>query len=123
MDLNQTDWKKNNEEDNESIIIDVRTQEEYNLGHIKKSILIDINQPDLFMESISNLDKNHSYYVLDKSEHYYNLSNGLFDITVEPLSKLWGFYNKEFSLPKKKSIDSIKAYIGFDKIEEQLSLK
>ena len=63
MDLNQTDWKKNNEEDNESIIIDVRTQEEYNLGHIKKSILIDINQPDLFMESISNLDKNHSYYV------------------------------------------------------------
>ena len=57
------------------------------------------------------------YYVLNKSEHYYNLSNGLFDITVEPLSKLWGFYNKEFSLPKKKSIDSIKTYIGFDKIK------
>ena len=63
MDLNQTDWKKNNKEEDESIIIDVRTQEEYNLGHIKKSILIDINQPDLFMESISNLDKRNSYYV------------------------------------------------------------
>ena len=63
MNLNQKDWLKNNEEDNESIIVDVRTQEEYNLGYIKNSILIDINQPNLFMESISNLDKRNSYYV------------------------------------------------------------
>jgi rhodanese-related sulfurtransferase len=63
MDLNQTDWIKNNKEDNESIIIDVRTEEEYNLGHIKKSILIDINQPNLFMKSISKLYKKYSYYV------------------------------------------------------------
>ena len=57
------DWLKNNEEDNESVIVDVRTQEEYNLGYIKNSILIDVNQPNLFMESISNLDKRNSYYV------------------------------------------------------------
>tara|TARA_B100001250_G_scaffold407142_1_gene427411 strand:+ start:1512 stop:1820 length:309 start_codon:yes stop_codon:yes gene_type:complete len=63
MNLNQEDWLKNNEEDNESIIVDVRTQEEYNLGYIKNSILIDVNQPNLFMESISNLDKRNSYYV------------------------------------------------------------
>lgn len=63
MNLNQKDWLKNNEEDNESIIVDVRTQEEYNLGYIKNSILIDVNQPNLFMESISNLDKRNSYYV------------------------------------------------------------
>ena len=63
MNLNQKDWLKNNEEDNKSVIVDVRTQEEYNLGYIKNSILIDINQPNLFMESISNLDKRNSYYV------------------------------------------------------------
>ncbi|MFL2629656.1 MAG: rhodanese-like domain-containing protein [Flavobacteriaceae bacterium] len=63
MNLNQKDWLKNNEEDNESVIVDVRTQEEYNLGYIKNSILIDVNQPNLFMESISNLDKRNSYYV------------------------------------------------------------
>ena len=57
------------------------------------------------------------YYVVDKSKYYYNLSNGLFDITVEPLSELWGFYDKEFKLPKKESIDSIKDQIGFDKIK------
>ena len=63
MNLNQKDWLKNNEKDNESVIVDVRTQEEYNLGYIKNSILIDVNQPNLFMESISNLDKRNSYYV------------------------------------------------------------
>ena len=57
------------------------------------------------------------YYVVDKSKYYYDLSNGLFDITVEPLSELWGFYDKEFKLPKKESIDSIKDQIGFDKIK------
>ncbi len=49
MNLNQNDWSKNKDNDLESIIIDVRTQEEYDEGHIKKSILVDINQPSLFM--------------------------------------------------------------------------
>ena len=57
------------------------------------------------------------YYVVDKSKYYYDLSNGLFDITVEPLSELWGFYDEKFTFPNKKSIDSTKAYIGFNKIK------
>ena len=63
MNLNQNDWSKNKDNDLESVIIDVRTQEEYEEGHIKKSILVDINQPSLFMESILKLNKNKSYYV------------------------------------------------------------
>ena len=63
MNLNQNDWIKNKEKDTDSIIIDVRTQEEYDSGHIKKSILIDVNQPNLFMESISKLNKKKSYYL------------------------------------------------------------
>ena len=63
MNLNQNDWSKNKDNDLESIIIDVRTQEEYDEGHIKKSILVDINQPSLFMDSILRLKKNKSYYV------------------------------------------------------------
>ena len=62
MNLNQNDWSKNKDNDIESIVIDVRTQEEYDEGHIKKSILVDINQPSLFMESILKLKKNISYY-------------------------------------------------------------
>ena len=47
MNLNQNDWSKNNDNDIESIVIDVRTQEEYDQGHINKSILIDITEPPL----------------------------------------------------------------------------
>ena len=63
MNLSQNDWLKSKDSDSKSITVDVRTQEEYNLGYIKNSILIDVNQPNLFMESISNLDKRNSYYV------------------------------------------------------------
>ena len=63
MNLNQKDWSKKKDNDLDSVIIDVRTQEEYDEGHIKKSILVDINQPSLFMDSILKLKKNKSYYV------------------------------------------------------------
>ena len=57
------------------------------------------------------------YYVLEKSEFYYQLSEGLFDITIEPLSKVWGFKDENFTLPTAKDIDSILNTIGFDKIK------
>ena len=63
MNLSQNDWLKSKDSDSKSITVDVRTQEEYEEGHINKSILIDINQPNLFMESISRLNKKNSYYV------------------------------------------------------------
>tara|TARA_B100000945_G_C20406203_1_gene610162 strand:- start:1615 stop:1923 length:309 start_codon:yes stop_codon:yes gene_type:complete len=63
MNLSQNDWLKSKDSDSKSITVDVRTQEEYDQGHINKSILIDINQPNLFMESISRLNKKKSYYV------------------------------------------------------------
>ena len=74
----------------------------------------------IFNKSVSNLSQEISsdfYYVLDKSKYYYEMSEGLFDITVEPLSELWGFYDEKFTFPNKKSIDSTKAYIGFNKIK------
>ena len=49
--------------DTKKVLLDVRTQEENDEGHIKKSILVDINLPSLFMESILKLKKNKSYYV------------------------------------------------------------
>ena len=82
--------------------------------YINDSEISIFNKMSKDMEYIVSSD---FYYVLDKSKYYYDLSNGLFDITVEPLSELWGFYDKEFTLPSKKSIDSTKAYLGFDKIK------
>ena len=74
----------------------------------------------IFNDMSSDLSKKISsdfYYVLEKSDFYYQLSEGLFDITIEPLSKVWGFKDKNFTLPTDKDIDSILNTIGFDKIK------
>ena len=44
MDLTQKDWLSSHENDNNSVIVDVRTSEEYLEGHIQNSILIDITK-------------------------------------------------------------------------------
>lgn len=49
---------------------------------------------------------------------YYD-SNGSFDITVAPLSRAWGFFDKSYSLPAPEQIESILKLIGMEKIEER----
>lgn len=56
--------------------------------------------------------------VLRKSFKYYELSDGLYDITVMPLVNLWGFGPAIFdSKPSKTEIDSVMTFIGQDLIE------
>ena len=56
MDLNQKYWK--NQIDNDSVIIDVRTPEEFKIFRIPDSINIDFNNPVFFMQEIQKLNKN-----------------------------------------------------------------
>lgn len=68
----------------------------------------------------NNIDSltTHFYTVLKKSQEIYNLSQGAFDPTVMPLVNLWGFgYQKKEQLPDTFTIDSVRQYIGFDKIQ------
>ena len=67
MDLNQEDWTKQLTEDNNSVILDVRTEEEVDLGFIPKAINIDIYQGQNFIDAIENLDKSKNYYVYCRS--------------------------------------------------------
>jgi thiamine biosynthesis lipoprotein len=46
-------------------------------------------------------------------------SEGCFDITVGPLSHLWGFFNKSNFVPSPEKIKSTLKYIGIQKIREQ----
>ncbi len=66
-DLTQEDWKKKLEEDNNSIVLDVRTQEEIDLGIIPDSIHIDIYKGQGFIDEIEQLDKTKTYYVYCRS--------------------------------------------------------
>lgn len=54
-----------------------------------------------------------------KALQVYNDSSGYFDITVAPLSKLWGFFNKSFRVPEENEIKRVLNYVGMNKIKEE----
>lgn len=65
----------------------------------------------------------HMLAVLKKSFQINKETNGLFDITIQPLMSFWGFYSqnekhlKQNTAGLKKQIDSVKKMIGMDKIK------
>ena len=57
-------------------------------------------------------------FVVKSSFDYYEISNGLYDITVMPLVNLWGFGPDKFSdVPTATDIDSILVFVSQDLIE------
>ena len=54
-----------------------------------------------------------------EAEKVYSLSNGAFDITVAPLVKAFGFGRKsdQFSAISRQTIDSLREFVGFDKVQ------
>ena len=57
-----------------------------------------------------------TFYILKKSKEFWQLSSGAFDVTVAPLVDLWGFTNKNFTVPADEKIKNILNLIGSDKI-------
>ncbi len=53
---------QNNTENHNFIILDIRTQEEYESGHIQNSIMIDYHT-DNFKNEIDKLNKNKTYLI------------------------------------------------------------
>lgn len=66
-DLEQENWLKQLEADNDSVVLDVRTQAEVDEGIIPNSIHIDIYKGQGFIDEIEKLDKTKSYYVYCRS--------------------------------------------------------
>ena len=60
-------WIKNQQSEPESVILDVRTPEEYQAGHIPNAKLINIQSPHEFMNKLSKLDASKKYYVYCRS--------------------------------------------------------
>ena len=67
MDLSQEEWKKKIESDNNAFILDVRTIDEFEEGHIPKATLLDIHQASNFLEGIQSFDVSKNYYVYCRS--------------------------------------------------------
>ena len=66
-DLSQEEWTKRYNEDDNAVLLDVRTEGEYYQGHIPNSILIDIYKGQGFIYKIDELDKSKNYYVYCRS--------------------------------------------------------
>lgn len=95
MNLTQEEWVAQLEADTNAVILDVRTEDEYNDGIIASAINIDIHQGQTFITAIEALDKTKNYFVYCRSgarsakaceimnelgiENTYNLLGGILD--------------------------------------------
>jgi rhodanese-related sulfurtransferase len=60
-------WAELQEQTSESVILDVRTEEEFESGYIKGALNMDIRGGADFLASIESLDKSKSYFVYCRS--------------------------------------------------------
>ncbi|WP_284652537.1 rhodanese-like domain-containing protein [Flavobacterium terrisoli] len=67
MNLSQQDWKSQFDRDQNAVILDVRTADEYSDGFIPNAINIDIYKGQGFIYAIDELDKTKNYYVYCKA--------------------------------------------------------
>lgn len=67
MDLTQSEWTSKLENDPNAVILDVRTEEEWNEGIIPNAILNDIYKGQGFLYRLEELDKTKNYYVYCKA--------------------------------------------------------
>ncbi|RPI73386.1 MAG: rhodanese-like domain-containing protein [Ignavibacteriales bacterium] len=101
IDLNPKEFSNKLREDDNAVLLDIRTPNEYNQGHIPNAVLMNIYDPS-FADEIQMLDKKKNYYLYcrsgNRSYHagrmmvqfgfnkIYNLSSGILDWN-EPLQK------------------------------------
>ena len=67
MNLSQEEWVAKLESDNNAVILDVRTEDEWNEGIIANAINIDIYKGQGFIYAVEELDKSKNYYVYCKA--------------------------------------------------------
>lgn len=65
--LKQEDWRKQLAEDDNVVILDVRTEEEVADGYIPDAKNIDIYKGQEFIDEIDKLEKDKNYYVYCRS--------------------------------------------------------
>ena len=80
MNLSQEDWAKSINKFDNSVVIDVRTTEEFEEGFINNSIHLNIYDSQLFLEGINKLDKNHNIHIIGYYDELINYNMGLHPI-------------------------------------------
>jgi rhodanese-related sulfurtransferase len=66
-DLSQNEWAQALTEQPEAVVLDVRSEEEFESGYIPNAKNIDLRMGPGFIDEINTLDNNKSYYVYCRS--------------------------------------------------------
>ena len=67
MDITQEQWWQEAQQDSNAVILDVRTEDEWNQGIIPGAINIDIYKGQGFIYQVDELDKFKTYYIYCRS--------------------------------------------------------
>ena len=67
INLSESEWVKLHDESEESVIIDVRTDDEFSTGYIEGAVNINFYMGNKFISEIDKLDKSKSYFIYCKS--------------------------------------------------------
>jgi rhodanese-related sulfurtransferase len=65
--LNQEEWREKAAQDEDAVILDVRTDQEVEEGYIPGAKIIDIHKAQEFLNELDKLDKEKNYYVYCRS--------------------------------------------------------
>jgi thiamine biosynthesis lipoprotein len=55
-------------------------------------------------------------FLVQTALDYARATNGAFDITVAPISELWGFYNQKYRLPSSQEINNLLPLVDYTKV-------
>jgi len=65
--ISETEWEALISNDDNAVIIDCRTPDEWEEGVIANAILMNIQDPQSFMDAVNKLDKEKNYYLYCRS--------------------------------------------------------
>lgn len=109
----------NNQEDAEEILKEAEIRTKYLENSISKTIedsfVYEINKTKEMDLENNNL-KELAVELIEKSIKYSKLTDGYFDITIEPLVKLWGFGEENQKVPNKEDIALVSEKVDYKKI-------
>ncbi|MBU4176101.1 MAG: FAD:protein FMN transferase [Actinobacteria bacterium] len=54
--------------------------------------------------------------ILQRSLEFSRLSDGAFDVTVAPIAELWGFYDREYQVPKPEEVEAARSLVDYRKV-------
>ena len=83
---------------------------------LESSVLYEINEKTNMNQKNQIILSEITNDIFTKSLYYCDLSDGAFDITLEPLTSLWNFTSESPSVPSENAINLAKLNIGYESL-------